>query len=93
MSPRNFARSYAARVGRTPAKTVDAMRLEAACRELEDTHLPLKTIAAATGHGEDQTLRRAFQRQLGVSPTQYRERFAARPAAASGRQRATPGVA
>jgi transcriptional regulator GlxA family with amidase domain len=93
MSPRNFARSYAARVGRTPAKTVDAMRLEAACRALEDTHLPLKTIAAATGHGEEQTLRRAFQRQLGVSPTQYRERFAARPAAASGRQRATPGVA
>ena len=78
MSPRNFARSYAAKVGRTPAKTVEAMRLEAACRALEDTSLPLKTIAAATGHGEEQTLRRAFQRQLGVSPTQYRERFAAR---------------
>jgi len=78
MSPRNFARSYAARVGRTPAKTVDAMRLEAACRALEETDLPLKSVAAAAGHGDEQTLRRAFQRQLGVSPTQYRERFAAR---------------
>ena len=78
MSPRNFARSYAARVGRTPAKTVDAMRLEAACRALEETDLPLKSVAVAAGHGDEQTLRRAFQRQLGVSPTQYRERFAAR---------------
>jgi len=78
MSPRNFARSYAAKVGRTPAKTVDAMRLEAACRALEETDLPLKSVAAAAGHGDEQTLRRAFQRQLGVSPTQYRERFAAR---------------
>jgi transcriptional regulator GlxA family with amidase domain len=78
MSPRNFARSYAARVGRTPAKTVDAMRLEAACRALEETDLPLKSVAAAAGHGDEQALRRAFQRQLGISPTQYRERFAAR---------------
>jgi len=78
MSPRNFARSYAAKVGRTPARTVEAMRLEAACRALEETGLPLKSVAAAAGHGDEQTLRRAFQRQLGVSPTQYRERFAAR---------------
>ena len=78
MSPRNFARSYAAKVGRTPAKTVEAMRLEAACRALEETGLPLNASAAAAGHGDEQTLRRAFQRQLGVSPTQYRERFAAR---------------
>ena len=80
MSPRNFARSYAARVGRTPAKTVEAMRLEAACRALEETGLPLKSIAAVAGHGDEQGLRRAFQRQLGISPTQYRERFAARAA-------------
>ena len=78
MSPRHFARSYASKVGRTPGKTVDAMRLEAACRALEQTELPLKAIAAAAGHGDEQALRRAFQRQLGVSPTQYRERFAAR---------------
>jgi transcriptional regulator GlxA family with amidase domain len=81
MSPRNFARSYAAKVGRTPAKTVDAMRMEAACRALEDTTLPLKSIAAVSGHGDEQGLRRAFQRMLGISPTQYRERFAARATA------------
>ncbi|MET0322411.1 MAG: GlxA family transcriptional regulator [Duganella sp.] len=75
MAPRTFARSYAAQMGRTPAKMVEAMRLEAACRALEKTALPLKTIAANTGYVEEQNLRRVFQRQLGVSPGQYRSRF------------------
>ncbi|USX26099.1 GlxA family transcriptional regulator [Oxalobacteraceae bacterium OTU3CINTB1] len=77
MSARTFARTYAAQLGRTPAKMVEAMRLEAACRALEKTALPLKAIAANTGYVEEQNLRRVFQRQLGVSPGQYRDRFSA----------------
>jgi len=77
MSARTFARTYVAEQGRTPAKTVEAMRLEAACRALEETALPLKRIADETGHGEEQNLRRVFQRQLGISPVQYRSRFSA----------------
>lgn len=77
MTPRTFARIYADKIGRTPAKTVEAMRLEAACRALEETDLPLKAIAEATGHGEEQNLRRVFARQLGISPVQYRDRFSA----------------
>jgi transcriptional regulator GlxA family with amidase domain len=75
MAPRTFARAYAAKVGRTPAKTVELMRLEAACRALEDTVLPLKSIAVQAGYGDEQTLRRAFQRQLGTSPATHRARF------------------
>ncbi len=75
MAPRTFARVYAETLGRTPARTVEAMRLEAACRALEETDLPLKSIAAKTGYAEEQNLRRVFQRLLGVSPTQYRQRF------------------
>ncbi|MFL9926071.1 GlxA family transcriptional regulator [Herbaspirillum lusitanum] len=77
MTPRTFARVYAAELGRTPGKTVEAMRLEAACRALEETELPLKSIASEAGYGEEQNLRRVFLRQLGVSPVQYRERFSA----------------
>ncbi|HWW71364.1 MAG TPA: GlxA family transcriptional regulator [Duganella sp.] len=80
MSPRTFARTYTSQSGRTPAKMVEAMRLEAACRALEKTALPLKTIAASTGYGEEQNLRRVFQRQLGVSPGQYRSRFSSHSA-------------
>ena len=75
MTPRTFARTYASQMGRTPARMVEAMRLEAACRALEKTALPLKTIAANMGYMEEQNLRRVFQRQLGISPGQYRNRF------------------
>jgi len=75
MTPRTFARSYVAQMGRTPARMVEAMRLEAACRALEHTTLPLKAIAASSGYVEEQNLRRVFQRQLGVNPGQYRSRF------------------
>lgn len=77
MAPRTFARAYVDAHGRTPAKTVEAMRMEVACRALEETGLPLKTIAARAGYANEQSLRRACQRQLGVSPIQYRERFSA----------------
>ncbi|MBC7367479.1 MAG: DJ-1/PfpI family protein [Undibacterium sp.] len=75
MPPRTFARVYAAKSGRTPAKTVEAMRLEAACRALEETSLPLKAIVATTGYAEEQNLRRVFLRKFGVTPSQYRGRF------------------
>jgi transcriptional regulator GlxA family with amidase domain len=75
MTPRTFARMYAAKVGRTPAKTVELMRLEAACRALEESDLPLKAIAVRSGYGDEQTLRRAFQRQLGTNPATHRARF------------------
>lgn len=75
MAPRTFARTYAAKVGRTPAKTVELMRLEAACRALEETDLPLKTIAVRAGYSDEQALRRAFQRQLITSPATHRLRF------------------
>ncbi|KQZ41473.1 GlxA family transcriptional regulator [Duganella sp. Root1480D1] len=78
MSPRSFARSYASETGCTPARTVETMRLEAARRALEETTLPLKAIAGTTGHGTEQNLRRTFQRLLGVSPGEYRQRFSGR---------------
>ena len=78
MAPRSFARTYVEKLGRTPAKMVEAMRLEAACRALEESGMPLKSIADAVGYGDEQKLRRAFSRHLGVSPSEFRERFSAR---------------
>lgn len=77
MSERAFTRAYAAQVGHTPAKAVEAMRLEAACGLLESTEMPLKRVAAAAGFGKEQNLRRVFVRRLGVGPGDYRKRFAA----------------
>lgn len=77
MSARTFARAYASKVKRTPARSVEAMRLEAACGLLEISQMPLKRIASECGLGNEQTLRRAFVRQFGINPLDYRARFSA----------------
>lgn len=75
MSERNFTRVYRKTTGRTPAKTIELFRVAAARDLLEDTALPVATIAHRTGFEDDERLRRAMQRILGISPTEYRKRF------------------
>jgi len=72
MSSRHFARAYTAATGGTPAQTVETLRLEAACRLLETSQEPIKRIAETSGFGNEERMRRSFQRQLGVSPLAYR---------------------
>ena len=45
MSPRHFARAFAAESGVTPARYVERVRLEAARRRLEDTAEPIAAVA------------------------------------------------
>lgn len=75
MSPRNFARAFAAETGVTPARYVERVRLEAARRALEDTAKPIATVADSCGFGTAETMRRCFLRALGVGPAEYRRRF------------------
>jgi transcriptional regulator GlxA family with amidase domain len=78
MSPRNFARVFRAEVGMTPAAYVERLRVERARSLLEAGEEPVESVAEVCGFGTVETLRRAFQRAMGVSPSQYRERFADR---------------
>jgi transcriptional regulator GlxA family with amidase domain len=75
MSPRTFARVYAATMGTTPARMVEKIRVEAVRRALEETEMPIKQIASACGFGAEERLRRAFARQVGTTPAEYRRRF------------------
>ena len=76
MSPRNFARVYAEKRGRTPAKAVEAIRLDAARRRLEETDERIEAIAQHCGFNSDEQMRTAFIRHLGIAPRDYRKRFA-----------------
>lgn len=76
MTPRTFSRLYVARTGQTPAKSVETLRIEAARVALEDGAASIKQIAREVGFGDDERMRRAFLRHLGVAPADYRERFA-----------------
>ncbi len=75
MSPRHFARAFAAESGVTPARYVERVRIEAARRCLEDTAEPIAAVALACGFGTAETMRRAFLRALEVGPAEYRRRF------------------
>jgi transcriptional regulator GlxA family with amidase domain len=80
MSPRHFARAFAAEVGTTPARWVESVRVEAARLLLETTDRTVDAVAAAAGFGSAETLRRAFLRHLRVAPSDYRKRFRKEPA-------------
>jgi transcriptional regulator GlxA family with amidase domain len=75
LSPRQFARAFAAQTGLPPGRYVDRARLEAARRHLEDTAAGVEEAARACGYGTTEAMRRAFVKALGVSPAEYRRRF------------------
>jgi transcriptional regulator GlxA family with amidase domain len=72
LSPRHFARLFRSEVGATPAAWVEQARVEAARRSLEDSQAAPKQVAADCGFADADTLRRAFLRQVGVTPAAYR---------------------
>jgi transcriptional regulator GlxA family with amidase domain len=73
MSVRNFERVFTREVGTTPSQYVLQMRVEAARRQLERTDKGMKQVAATTGFGSVDVMRRAFVRRLGITPRRYRE--------------------
>src|SRR5215468_10933499 len=75
-SPRNFARLYAKTRGRTPAKAIEAIRIDAARRRLEEAADRIATIAEDCGFSDEEQMRVAFVRVLGVPPREYRRHFA-----------------
>jgi len=75
MSPRNFARLYSKTRCLTPAKAVEAIRIDAARRRLEETADRI-TIAEDCGFSDAEQMRSAFVRVLGVPPREYRKHFA-----------------
>lgn len=68
MSPRNFSRAFVAATGFTPAKAVERLRLEAAREAVEATAQPIDQVAAASGFGDPERMRRAFIRAFGQPP-------------------------
>ena len=67
--------SSCASSGRRRRATSRRRALEAARSLLESSDAPLDVIARESGLGSAETLRRAFNRELGISPHAYRLRF------------------
>jgi transcriptional regulator GlxA family with amidase domain len=76
MSPRTLSRWCRQHFDESPAQIVRRVRVDEAQRLLEQTSLPLKDITERTGLGDASTLWRVFGKQLGITPAEYRARFA-----------------
>lgn len=76
LSARHFTRRFRSEVGESPARYVERVRVEAARHVLETETVGLDGVARQCGFPSAEVLRRAFHRQLGVSPTSYRHQFA-----------------
>jgi transcriptional regulator GlxA family with amidase domain len=72
MSPRHFARAFAAETGTTPAKAVERLRLEVARAAVEAGHAPVERIAEQVGFRDPGRMRRAFLRGFGQPPQALR---------------------
>ncbi|MFJ6719104.1 GlxA family transcriptional regulator [Streptomyces sp. NPDC091259] len=79
MSPRSFARHFAAATGTTPHKWLLGHRLDAARRLLERTDHPVPEVARRAGFASEVTFRQHFTAHVGQSPRAYRAAAAAIP--------------
>jgi transcriptional regulator GlxA family with amidase domain len=75
MSPRNFARRFTETMRLPPAKYVQALRLDAARRLLTDGPQPVVRVAERCGFASAEAMRLVFQRELKVTPSEFRDRF------------------
>jgi transcriptional regulator GlxA family with amidase domain len=75
VSRRTFARAFAKHAQATPSVFVDQVRIDFARKLLEETDVPLKTVAFRCGFHNATRMRMIFSRQLQITPKQYRERF------------------
>ncbi|AWT56902.1 helix-turn-helix domain-containing protein [Mycolicibacterium smegmatis] len=76
MSTRTFARRFVEETGTTPMQWITDQRVLYARRLLEETDLDIDWIAGQAGFGTSTLLRHHFRRLIGVTPSDYRRRFA-----------------
>jgi transcriptional regulator GlxA family with amidase domain len=76
LSARHLSRLFRSEMSTTPATWVEQVRVGAARRLLEEGRESPKQVAAHCGFSDADTFRRAFARNVGVTPAEYRKRFA-----------------
>jgi transcriptional regulator GlxA family with amidase domain len=72
LSPRQFSRVFRRETGKSPAKAVEQLRVEAARLMLEDGHHSVEDVVREAGFANRERLRRAFLRTLGQPPQAVR---------------------
>ena len=77
VSRRTFSRAFAKHAQVTPSVFVEQVRIDFARKLLEETDVPLKTVAFRCGFHNATQMRMIFTRRMDITPRLYRERFRA----------------
>jgi transcriptional regulator GlxA family with amidase domain len=77
MGTRNFIRRFKAATGRLPGAYVQMLRISAARELLERGTPSIQTVCSKTGYEDVAFFRSLFKRHTGMTPAEYRARFAA----------------
>ena len=76
LEPRTFLRRFRAATGLRPTEYAQQVRVGRACRLLEFTRRSVEQIAWGVGYQDPGAFRKVFQRLTGMTPSDYRRRFA-----------------
>lgn len=76
MSERTFVRRFREIAGMPPGHYLQRMRVDRAKQLLEQGDLSLERIVEQIGYSDVSSFRRLFRHETGLTPRQYRERFA-----------------
>ncbi len=75
LCPRHFNRRFKIEFGTTPADFVERLRLDEARRRLSIGDNSVENVGTSVGFKSADAFRRAFERRLGVNPSDHRQRF------------------
>jgi len=75
LCPRHFSRRFKDEVGTSPADFVEKLRLDEARHRLSSGDNSVENVGLSVGFKSADAFRRAFERRLGISPSDYRRRF------------------
>lgn len=76
ISQRHFVRRFKNATGDSPLVYLQRVRIEAAKQKLENTMLSIDEITQEVGYEDANSFRKLFRKNTGLSPREYRNRFA-----------------
>jgi transcriptional regulator GlxA family with amidase domain len=76
MGPRNFIRRFKKATGQVPGVYIQTLRVAAAKELLEHGAASIQTVCAKVGYADVAFFRSLFKRHTGMTPAEYRSRFA-----------------
>ncbi|MCP8687806.1 GlxA family transcriptional regulator [Marinobacterium sedimentorum] len=84
VSPRHLSRLFRRELDLSAGDFIERVRIERAQRALEEADGSLSTIAEHCGFGSADRMRCIFIKRLGISPSEYRQRFSVQPSQLQG---------